>query len=638
MAAKIAGCDPIIAVDVHEARLALARELGATHTINHTGRTDVVAEIRKITGDGVRFSLETSAQPAVFREAVEALMPAGTCVLLGSARAGTEVSFEMPFLQFGRMVRGVIQGDSVPQEFIPRLVDFLMQGTDAGRPHDHVLRSRRHQPRGARVDRRHHDQAGAAHAAQSMIPKKPAGWAPVFRKRSCSNKKRLIAPVRRVEPGTSPSLFSAPPPPPEGQGALGTRPRDPARPPAGARGVRGGEGGGPGPGAAPGGGGGGDSFGVPGLSHRPRPPKSQGHRRDGDARPTPRNYKGYNFGFKLILGWHNYRLHFFLKLLGLRLCFCPHAGGARASRRAGDIMGRKYFGTDGIRGRANGVITPELALKVGQAAGLVFRRGDHRHRVVIGKDTRLSGYMIETALVAGFTSVGMDVLLLGPMPTPAVAMLTRSMRADLGVMISASHNPYDDNGIKLFGPDGYKLSDEVELQIEQLIDGDMSKKLAKSAALGRAKRIDGVHDRYIEFAKRTLPKNLSLDGLRVVVDCAHGAAYRVAPEALWELGAEVISIGVEPGRLQHQQGLRLDRARSALAAKVREMRADIGIALDGDADRVVIVDERGRVVDGDQLLAVIAESWKEDGRLAKPGVVATVMSNLGLERYLASGS
>ena len=195
-------------------------------------------------------------------------------------------------------------------------------------------------------------------------------------------------------------------------------------------------------------------------------------------------------------------------------------------------MVRKYFGTDGIRGRANGAITPELALKVGQAAGVVFRRGEHRHRVVIGKDTRLSGYMIETALVAGFTSVGMDVLLLGPMPTPAVAMLTRSMRADLGVMISASHNPYDDNGIKLFGPDGYKLSDEVEHKIEALIDGDMTKQLAKSAELGRAKRIDGVHDRYIEFAKRTLPRNLSLDGLRVVIDCANGAAYRVAPDAL----------------------------------------------------------------------------------------------------------
>src|SRR6266481_4734475 len=298
-------------------------------------------------------------------------------------------------------------------------------------------------------------------------------------------------------------------------------------------------------------------------------------------------------------------------------------------------MPRRYFGTDGIRGRANGVITADLALRVGQATGVVFRRGDHRHRVVIGKDTRLSGYMIENALVAGFTSVGMDALLLGPMPTPAVAMLTRSMRADLGVMISASHNLYDDNGIKLFGPDGYKLSDDVEHQIERLIDSDMSKKLAKSAALGRAKRIDGVHDRYIEFAKRTLPKNLSLEGLRVVVDCANGAAYRVAPEALWELGAEVISIGTEPDGFNINKECGSTEP-DALARKVREMRADIGIALDGDADRVVIVDEKGHLVDGDQLLAVVAESWKDDGLLAKPGVVSTVMSNLGLEKFLRS--
>jgi phosphoglucosamine mutase len=298
-------------------------------------------------------------------------------------------------------------------------------------------------------------------------------------------------------------------------------------------------------------------------------------------------------------------------------------------------MVRKYFGTDGIRGRANTTITPELALRVGQAAGVLFQRGEHRHRVVIGKDTRLSGYMIETAMVAGFTSVGIDVLLLGPMPTPAVAMLTRSMRADLGVMISASHNPYDDNGIKLFGPDGYKLSDEVEHEIERLIESDVSRRLAKSADLGRARRIDGVHDRYIEFAKRTLPRNLSLDGLRVVVDCAHGAAYKVAPEALWELGAEVISIGVEP------DGFNINKEcgstdTSLLCRKVRETRADIGIALDGDADRVQIVDERGHLIDGDQLMAVIAESWKDDGRLAKPGVVATVMSNLGLERHLGT--
>src|SRR5689334_3314778 len=296
-------------------------------------------------------------------------------------------------------------------------------------------------------------------------------------------------------------------------------------------------------------------------------------------------------------------------------------------------MSRNYFGTDGIRGRANGLITPELALKVGQAAGLVFQRGDHRHRVVIGKDTRLSGYMIEYAMVAGFTSVGMDVLLVGPMPTPAVAMLTKSMRADLGVMISASHNLFEDNGIKLFGPQGFKLSDDVEKQIEQLLDESLDRKLAQSASLGRARRIDGVHDRYIEFAKRTLPRDLSLEGLRVVVDCANGAAYKVVPEALWELGADVISIGVEP------DGFNINRecgstAPDALCRKVREMRADIGIALDGDADRVVIVDEQGHLVDGDQLLAVIAESWLEDGRLAKPGVVATVMSNLGLERHL----
>jgi len=296
-------------------------------------------------------------------------------------------------------------------------------------------------------------------------------------------------------------------------------------------------------------------------------------------------------------------------------------------------MARHYFGTDGIRGRANGVITPELALRVGQAAGIIFTRGEHRHRVLIGKDTRLSGYMIEFALVAGFTSVGMDVLLTGPMPTPAVGMLTRSMRADIGVMISASHNPYDDNGIKLFGPDGFKLSDEVEHQIEALIDSDLLKKLAKSADLGRAKRIDGVQDRYIEFAKRTLPKNLSLEGMRIVVDCANGAGYRVAPEALRELDAEVIAIGVEP------DGFNINREcgstePAALCQKVKEMRADIGIALDGDADRVLIADERGRIVDGDQLLAVIAESWQADGLLAKPGIVATVMSNLGLERYL----
>ncbi|WP_454918293.1 phosphoglucosamine mutase [Xanthobacter sediminis] len=297
-------------------------------------------------------------------------------------------------------------------------------------------------------------------------------------------------------------------------------------------------------------------------------------------------------------------------------------------------MSRKYFGTDGVRGRANATLTADIALRVGMAAGLAFHRGEHRHRVVIGKDTRLSGYMIENALVAGFTSVGMEVLLLGPMPTPAVGLLTRSMRADLGVMISASHNPFDDNGIKLFGPDGFKLSDDVEREIEALIDQDLSRRLAEPAEIGRARRLEGVHARYIEYAKGTLPRDQKFEGLRVVVDCANGAAYRVAPEALWELGAEVVAIGVEP------DGLNINRdvgstSPEALSAKVREVRADIGIALDGDADRVILVDEKGHLVDGDQLMAVVAESFKADGRLAGNGIVATVMSNLGLERHLA---
>ena len=298
-------------------------------------------------------------------------------------------------------------------------------------------------------------------------------------------------------------------------------------------------------------------------------------------------------------------------------------------------MVRKYFGTDGIRGRANGVITPELALKVGQATGLVFRRGEHRHRVVIGKDTRLSGYMIETALVAGFTSVGMDVLLLGPMPTPAVAMLTRSMRADLGVMISASHNPFDDNGIKLFGPDGYKLSDEVEHEIEKLMDGDLTKRLAKSRDLGRAKRIDGVHDRYIEFAKRTLPRNLSLEGLRIVIDCANGAAYRVAPDALWELGADVVSDRRRAGRLQHQPRLRLDRARSVLPQGARDARRYRHCARRRRRPR----GDRRRARPPDRRRPVAGRDRGELARrrpLAKPGIVGTVMSNLGLERHLQS--
>jgi phosphoglucosamine mutase len=297
-------------------------------------------------------------------------------------------------------------------------------------------------------------------------------------------------------------------------------------------------------------------------------------------------------------------------------------------------MARRYFGTDGIRGLSNRhPMTSEVALKVGMAAGRVFSNGKHRHRVVIGKDTRLSGYMIESALLSGFTAVGCDVFLLGPMPTPAVAMLTRSLRADLGVMISASHNRYDDNGIKLFDPDGYKLSDEMELQIESLIESDTDALLAPADKIGRATRVESAQERYIEFAKRTLPRNLRLDGLRIVIDCAHGAGYKVAPEALWELGGEVIKIGVDPnGRnINHKCG---STAPDALVDKVREVRADIGIALDGDADRVVIVDEKGNIVDGDQLMAVIADSWSKGGRLAAGGIVATVMSNLGLERYL----
>ncbi|MGB8819101.1 MAG: phosphoglucosamine mutase [Rhizobiaceae bacterium] len=297
-------------------------------------------------------------------------------------------------------------------------------------------------------------------------------------------------------------------------------------------------------------------------------------------------------------------------------------------------MTRKYFGTDGIRGRANRFpMTPDIAMKAGMAVGVAFRNGDHRHRVVIGKDTRLSGYMIENAMVAGFTAAGMDVFLLGPIPTPAVAMLTRSLRADVGVMISASHNAYYDNGIKLFGPDGYKLSDELELQIEQLLDQDMSKMLADNGELGRAKRIDGIHDRYIEFAKRTLPRDLSLEGMRVAIDCANGAAYKVAPAVLWELGADVVILGDKPNGTNINEDCGSTHPLN-LQKKVREVRADIGIALDGDADRVLIVDENGSVIDGDQLMAVIAEDWQTNDRLAAPGIVATIMSNLGLERFL----
>ena len=306
-----------------------------------------------------------------------------------------------------------------------------------------------------------------------------------------------------------------------------------------------------------------------------------------------------------------------------------------SAKRMEGVMARKYFGTDGIRGLTNaGAMTAEMAMRVGMAAGRHFLRGQHRHRVVIGKDTRLSGYMLESALQAGFTSVGMDVTLVGPIPTPAVAMLTASMRADMGVMISASHNPFGDNGIKLFGPDGFKLSDEDEEAIEALIDaGDAE--LAPPAEIGRAKRIDDARGRYIHFAKTTFPADLRLDGLRVVVDCANGAAYNVAPEALWELGAEVISIGVTPNGLNINDKTGSTHP-AALSAKVLETRADIGIALDGDADRLIVVDERGRVIDGDQLMATIAEGWARSGRLKGDGLVATVMSNLGLERHLAA--
>jgi len=272
-------------------------------------------------------------------------------------------------------------------------------------------------------------------------------------------------------------------------------------------------------------------------------------------------------------------------------------------------------------------------MKVGMSVGLALRQRQGRLRAVIGKDTRLSGYMIETAMVAGFTSVGVDVFMTGPIPTPAVAMLTRSLRCDIGVMISASHNPYEDNGIKIFGPDGYKLSDDIEAEIERLIGSDLGSHLAHSNDLGRAKRVDGVADRYIEFAKRTLPRNLSLQNVRVVIDCGNGAAYKVAPDALWELGADVVRLGVEPDgtNINKECG---STSPGKLIAKVLETRADIGIALDGDADRVIVVDETGHIVDGDQLMAVVAASFKEDGRLTKPGIVATIMSNLGLERYL----
>lgn len=295
-------------------------------------------------------------------------------------------------------------------------------------------------------------------------------------------------------------------------------------------------------------------------------------------------------------------------------------------------MGRKFFGTDGIRGRTNqGAMTAEMAMRVGQAAGAHFARGNHRHRAVIGKDTRLSGYMMENALVAGFTSVGMDVILTGPLPTPAIAMLTREMRADMGVMISASHNLFEDNGIKLFGPDGFKLSDEDEMAIEALIEANP--KLVEPAHIGRAWRVDDAAGRYIHAVKQSVSSDIDFGGLKVVIDCAHGAAYKVAPTAIWELGAEVISMGVSPNGLNINDGVG-STAIEALQAKVVEENADVGIALDGDADRLIVVDEKGRKVDGDQLMALIATRMQEKGTLSGGGVVATVMSNLGLERYL----
>jgi phosphoglucosamine mutase len=297
-----------------------------------------------------------------------------------------------------------------------------------------------------------------------------------------------------------------------------------------------------------------------------------------------------------------------------------------------EAMSKQFFGTDGIRGRTNaGVMTAATAMKVGQAAGKRFLRGAHRHRAVIGKDTRLSGYMLENAMVAGFTSVGMDVVLLGPLPTPAVALLTRELRADVGVMISASHNPYEDNGIKLFGPDGFKLSDEDELAIEAMLAEELP--LAGAEEIGRARRIDDARGRYIHAVKRSLPHDIRLDGLKIAVDCANGAAYQVAPSAFWELGAEIVAIGVNPNgkNINDRCGsTHLDLVKETVVASG----ADIGIALDGDADRLIVVDEKGKTVDGDQIMALIGSQWAMQGKLTGGGVVATVMSNLGLERFL----
>lgn len=299
-------------------------------------------------------------------------------------------------------------------------------------------------------------------------------------------------------------------------------------------------------------------------------------------------------------------------------------------------MARKLFGTDGIRGTANiDPMTAEVALKVGMAAGQIFTRGDHRHTVVIGKDTRLSGYMLEPALTAGFIGMGMDVIMVGPMPTPAIPMLTRSLRADLGVMISASHNAFEDNGIKLFGPDGYKLSDATEAQIEALVAEGSTRELAPAAELGRAKRLEDAEGRYIEFAKNTFPKGLRLDGLKIVIDCANGAAYKAAPAALWELGADVVRLGVSPDGFNINKDCGSTNT-DLMRETVVMQGADLGIALDGDADRVIIADEQGNSVDGDQIMALVSEAWRRSARLLGGGIVSTVMSNLGLEKYLNS--
>jgi phosphoglucosamine mutase len=297
-------------------------------------------------------------------------------------------------------------------------------------------------------------------------------------------------------------------------------------------------------------------------------------------------------------------------------------------------MTRQYFGTDGIRGTANTPpMTADIALKLGMAAGGQFIAGSHRHRVVIGKDTRLSGYMLEPALTAGFIAVGMDVTILGPLPTPGVAMMTRSLRADLGVMISASHNPYQDNGIKLFGPDGFKLSDEIELEIEARMQDAAPTRLSAPDKLGRALKLEGSRERYIEALKGTLPKGMTLNGLKIVIDCAHGAGYIVAPKVLWELGAEVIEVGTQPNGFNINDGCGSTHPET-LRRAVKEHGADLGIGLDGDADRLVLADERGRLIDGDQMLGLLASHWKRQGRLGSDTVVATIMSNLGLERYL----